>query len=205
MDLRCAERLTALIDEGPVLLPCHSLHVCTAHSYLWPLPSETGAAPAGLRLTSGQDERSAPQLAGSPAAAAGGGAEGWAPPRPHGPSPRPAYRHHRAHACPTPSPPRTYRARVRARRAGPRRHVTSPTRSPSPSRPVTSCSGLLPGHGRSLRRRPALTLSRAPPCAARFTVVHAHPRDEAGFRCAGLLLVLADRACFVPSSCGHLG
>ena len=30
-------------------------------------------------------------------------------------------------------------------------------------------------------------------------------RDEAGFRCAGLLLVLADRACFVPSSCGHLG
>ena len=73
MDLRCAERLSALIDEGPVLLPCHSLH-----GPLLPLPSETGAAPAGLRLTSGQDERSAPRLAGSPAAAAGGAGMGTA-------------------------------------------------------------------------------------------------------------------------------
>jgi len=84
------------------------------HSPLLPLAFAIGnwSRPVGLRLTSGQDERSAPQLAGSPAAAAGGGAEGWAPPRPHGPSPRPAYCHRRAHACPTPSPPRTTCARA---------------------------------------------------------------------------------------------
>lgn len=55
-DLPMDLRREALIDEEPVLLPCHSLH-----GPLRPLPSETGAAPASDR-----------QLAGSPAAAAGG-------------------------------------------------------------------------------------------------------------------------------------
>jgi len=77
---------------------------------------------------------------------------GGVSPRMHMPAPRPHPGRRTVRACPASEPTSS-------------RDELDSARSPSSSRPVTSCSGLLPerlGMGRSLRRRPALTLSSKP-------------------------------------------